>query len=283
MNNCKEALLENEDAVNNKDEYVKLFQKKFVEVEIYLQRITKEMEDLNDRQKRYYQNYKMDSFTNLNTTLNKKRETLYEEIKKYRKAKKNLKLENKKIRRGEKIMFAEENKKEKERKIEDKVIRKKNENIEKKYKKFIKNKVSKANAMKNFMNKFCNIDKVLNNNIINTNNINKITENDSVDKKEGKKEIVIFKKVAPKKNKNSERINSEVKEDEENEKSILPYEMTKRMNSFMDFSAILNDNSRIKEGVNKQKNVSRIVWEIFLLLKKTMIRKLLFCIIIIIF
>lgn len=260
MNNCKEALLENEDAVNNKDEYVKLFQKKFVEVEIYLQRITKEMEDLNDRQKRYYQNYKMDSFTNLNTTLNKKRETLYEEIKKYRNAKKNLKLENKKIRSEEKIMFAEENKKEKERKIEDKVIRKKNENIEKKYKKFIKNKVAKANAMKNFMNKFCNIDKLLNNNIINTNNINKITENDSVDKKEGKKEIVMFKKVAPKKNKNSERINSEAKEDEENERSILPYEMTKRMNSFMDFSAILNDNSRIKEGVNKQKNVSRIVW-----------------------
>ena len=33
------------------------------------------------------------------------------------------------------------------------------------------------------------------------------------------------------------------------------------MNSFMDFSAILNDNSNIKESVNnKQKNVSRIVW-----------------------
>ena len=37
--------------------------------------------------------------------------------------------------------------------------------------------------------------------------------------------------------------------------------MTKRMNSFMDFSVILNDNSRIKESVNinvKKTNISRI-------------------------
>ena len=36
----KDSLFDNEDAVNNKDEYVKLFQKKFVEVEIYLKRVT---------------------------------------------------------------------------------------------------------------------------------------------------------------------------------------------------------------------------------------------------
>ena len=56
LNNCKESLIDTEDGVNNKDEYVKLFQKKFVEVEIYLQRITKEM-DINERQKKYYQNF----------------------------------------------------------------------------------------------------------------------------------------------------------------------------------------------------------------------------------
>ena len=36
--------------------------------------------------------------------------------------------------------------------------------------------------------------------------------------------------------------------------------MIRRMNSFMDFSTILNDNSRIKETSNNIKNVSRIVW-----------------------
>ena len=71
----------------------------------------------------------------------------------------------------------------------------------------------------------------------------------------------MFKKVDPKKNKNSEKKNNGIKEDDENERSILPSDMEKRMNSFMDFSIVLNDNSKIKESVNnKQKNISRIVW-----------------------
>ena len=67
LEKCKESLFDNEDAVNNKDEYVKLFQKKFVEVEIYLKRITAEMADT--KKKKYYQNYKMDNFLILNTNL----------------------------------------------------------------------------------------------------------------------------------------------------------------------------------------------------------------------
>ncbi len=258
LNNCKESLLDNEDAVNNKDEYVKLFQKKFVEVEIYLKRITADMRD--EKKKKYYQNYKMDVFTNLNTTFNKKKETLYEEINKYRSGKKKLKIENKKIKKEEKIFMAEEEKREKEKEKEDEVLKRKNEIIEKKYKNYIKNKISKINLIKNFMNKNCNIDKLLNNNI---NNINEIKENVlSNNNDDNKKKIDMFKKIDPKKNKNNIIRNSEIKEEDEKEKSILPYEMTKRMNSFLDFSTILNDNSNIKESVNinRQKNVSRIVW-----------------------
>ena len=258
LNNCKESLLDNEDAVNNKDEYVKLFQKKFVEVEIYLKRITSDMRD--EKKKKYYQNYKMDVFTNLNTTFNKKKETLYEEINKYRSGKKKLKIENKKIKKEEKIFMAEEEKREKEKEKEDEVLKRKNEIIEKKYKNYIKNKISKINLIKNFMNKNCNIDKLLNNNI---NNINEIKENVlSNNNDDNKKKIDMFKKIDPKKNKNNIIRNSEIKEEDEKEKSILPYEMTKRMNSFLDFSTILNDNSNIKESVNinRQKNVSRIVW-----------------------
>ena len=258
LNNCKESLLDNEDAVNNKDEYVKLFQKKFVEVEIYLKRITADMRD--EKRKKYYQNYKMDVFTNLNTTFNKKKETLYEEINKYRSGKKKLKIENKKIKKEEKIFMAEEEKREKEKEKEDEVVKRKNEKIENKYKNYIKNKISKINLIKNFMNKNCNIDKLLNNNI---NNINEIKENVlSNNNDDNKKKIDMFKKIDPKKNKNNIIRNSEIKEEDEKEKSILPYEMTKRMNSFLDFSTILNDNSNIKESINinRQKNVSRIVW-----------------------
>ena len=35
--------------------------------------------------------------------------------------------------------------------------------------------------------------------------------------------------------------------------------MTKKMNSFMDFSIILNDNSKIKESVNRNHNISKIM------------------------
>lgn len=259
LNNCKESLLDNEDAVNNKDEYVKLFQKKFVEVEIYLQRITSDMED--ERRKKYYQTYKMDTFTNLNTTLNKKKENLTEEINKYKTGKKKLKIENKKIKKDEKINMEEEKVRDLEREKEDESIKKKNAIMEKKYKKLVNDKIAKHNMLKNFMNKNCNIDKLLNK--LNSNNINEINDNiisNDIDDN-NKKKITMFKKVEVKKNKNSERNNNEDIKNDEDEKSILPYEMTKRMNSFMDFSAILNDNSRIKESINtntKRNNVSRI-------------------------
>ena len=263
LNNCKESLIDNEDAVNNKDEYVKLFQKKFVEVEIYLQRITSDMED--QRRKKYYQNYKMDNFTNLNTILCKKKETLNEEINKYKIGKKNLKIENKKILKEEKDIMAQEKKRDKEREKGDGEIKKKNEIIEKKYKKYIKGKIARLNILKNFMNYNCNLDKLLNNEFIKKKaNMNEIKTNDLSDNIEDikKKKIVMFKKLPPKKNLNSERDNNEIREEEdEKEKSLLPYDLTKRMNSFMDFSTILNDNSKIKESTNNvHKNVSKIAW-----------------------
>ncbi len=148
-----------------------------------------------------------------------------------------------------------------EREKEDESIKKKNAIMEKKYKKLVNDKIAKHNMLKNFMNKNCNIDKLLNK--LNSNNINEINDNiisNDIDDN-NKKKITMFKKVEVKKNKNSERNNNEDIKNDEDEKSILPYEMTKRMNSFMDFSAILNDNSRIKESINtntKRNNVSRI-------------------------
>ena len=66
----------------------------------------------------------------------------------------------------------------------------------------------------------------------------------------------MFKKVEVKKvKKERNKIETNI-EDEENNKSILPKDMTKRMNSFMDLSIVLNDNSKIKESGNK--NISRM-------------------------
>ena len=88
--------------------------------------------------------------------------------------------------------------------------------------------------------------------------------NDNEDKKENESntnQSNMFKKVEVKKNKNNDRNyinkNKIIKEEEENEKSLLPIKMSIRMNSFMDFSAILNDNSKLKDSVIR-KNISKI-------------------------
>ena len=73
---------------------------------------------------------------------------------------------------------------------------------------------------------------------------------------ENKKESPKFKKVIVKKKKN-ERSKIEIKEDDDDAIKIskLPKDMTNRMNSFVELS-FLNDNSRIKQSVNRYNNIS---------------------------
>ena len=245
----KDSLFDNEDAVNNKDEYVKLFQKKFVEVEIYLKRVTNDLPDV--KKKKYYQNYKMDNFLLLNTNLNKKKQKIIEDISKYDEEKKKLKLENESIKKEEVVEYKKDDENENEIKIEKKNLKKKNELVEEKYKKLIEDKNNKIKKLKNFLNDNKSIENIIKNK-------NEIKNNDSINNIDNIKENknTMFKKVEVKKVK-KERNKIEMNiEDEENNKSILPKDMTKRMNSFMDLSIVLNDNSKIKESVNK--NISRM-------------------------
>ena len=245
----KDSLFDNEDAVNNKDEYVKLFQKKFVEVEIYLKRVTNDLPDV--KKKKYYQNYKMDNFLLLNTNLNKKKQKIIEDISKYDEEKKKLKLENESIKKEEVIEHKKDDENENEIKIEKKNLKKKNELVEEKYKKLIEDKNNKIKKLKNFLNDNKSIENIIKNK-------NEIKNNDSINNIDNIKENknIMFKKVEVKKvKKERNKIETNI-EDEENNKSILPKDMTKRMNSFMDLSIVLNDNSKIKESVNK--NISRM-------------------------
>ena len=245
----KDSLFDNEDAVNNKDEYVKLFQKKFVEVEIYLKRVTNDLPDV--KKKKYYQNYKMDNFLLLNTNLNKKKQKIIEDISKYDEEKKKLKLENESIKKEEVVEHKKDDENENEIKIEKKNLKKKNELVEEKYKKLIEDKNNKIKKLKSFLNDNKNIENIIKNK-------NEIKNNDSINNIDNIKENknIMFKKVEVKKvKKERNKIETNI-EDEENNKSILPKDMTKRMNSFMDLSIVLNDNSKIKESVNK--NISRM-------------------------
>ena len=248
----------NEDAVNNKDEYVKLFQKKFVEVEIYLKRVTAELPDI--KRKKYYQNYKMDNFLILNTTLNKNKQKIIEDISKYDKKKKNLKIENQKIKKEEIWEHNKDDEEEKEIKSEKQNIKKKNEILEEKYKKLIEKKKESINLLKQFIDKNININNI----IKNKNEIkNEIKIESSINNIKENKNQIKYKKVEVKKVKNDRNNENKIDNEEENNKSILPTDMTKRMNSFMDLSIVLNDNSRIREN-----NVSRMWGDISAIGKK---------------
>ena len=255
----KDSLFDNEDAVNNKDEYVKLFQKKFVEVEIYLKRITAEMPDV--KKKKYYQNYKMDNFLLLNTTLNKKKQKIIEDISKYDEEKKNLKIQNQNIKKEE---IVEINQDDNDIKNEKQNIKKKNELIEKKYKKIIENKISKIKLLKQFIEKNINIENLIKNKneMKNESSLNNINNNISETKNK-----INFKKVEVKKVKNQRNNIIDLNDEDEQNKSNLPKDMTKRMNSFMDLSIVLNENSKIKESVNKN-NVSRMWGDVSAIEKK---------------
>jgi hypothetical protein len=254
----KDSLFDNEDAVNNKDEYVKLFQKKFVEVEIYLKRVTAELPDI--KKKKYYQNYKMDNFLILNTTLNKNKQKIIEDISKYDEEKKNLKIQNQKIKKEEVVEHNKDDEEEKEIKSEKQNIKKKNEILEEKYKKLIEKKKESINLLKQFIDKNININNI----IKNKNEIkNEIKIESSINNIKENKNQIKYKKVEVKKVKNDRNNENKIDNEEENNKSILPTDMTKRMNSFMDLSIVLNDNSRIREN-----NVSRMWGDISAIGKK---------------
>ena len=247
----KDSLFDNEDAVNNKDEYVKLFQKKFVEVEIYLKRITTDMQDI--RRKKYYQNYKMDNFLILNTNLNKKKQKIIEEISKYDSDKRNLKSENQKIKKEEVIEHIKDDENENEIKNEQQELKAKNELIKETYNVLIKDKIDKINILKQFIENHNKIENmIMNKNEIKINsennniNINKISENKNPMFKK-----VNVKKVTSERNKINKNKNDEI------QKSNLPNDMSKRMDSFMDLSII---NSQLKTSVIRGPNNKSILW-----------------------
>ena len=256
----KDSLFDNEDAVNNKDEYVKLFQKKFVEVEIYLKRITSDMSDL--KKKKYYQNYKMDNFLLLNVNLNRKKQKIIDDISKYDNDKNNLKKENQKIKKEENLEHIKDEQNEIQIKNEESNLKKTNELLEKKYEKNIEEKLSKIEKLKKFLDKKINIDNLVNNNEIKKNVLMNNYINNNIDNKKG-----MFKKVEVKKI-NKER--KEIKKEKERDKSKMHNDMTKRMNSFMDLSIVLNENSNINNNNNNNNNIkiSRMWGDVSAIAKK---------------
>ena len=179
------------------------------------------------------------------------------------KIKKKLKIENQNIKKDEINEHNKDEENEKEIRNEKQNLKKNNKLIEEKYKHMIENKISEINRLKEiFKNDFNKKKEEDNKNeiIINSsiNKINNIPNN---------KNEIKFKKIDVKKVKRERNMIEINDEDDEKNKSILPEDMTKRMNSFMDFSIVLNDNSKIKESVNKN-NISKLWGDVSVIDKK---------------
>ena len=101
--------------------------------------------------------------------------------------------------------------------------------------------------MKKFLNKNSNLENEIKDDL-SVNNINNISNI---------KNEVKYKKVEIKKKVKKERNKIEIEEEDEKNKSKLPKDMTKRMNSFMDLSIVLNENSKIKD-IGIKNNISRM-------------------------
>ena len=208
----KDQLKESEDAVDTKNDYIKIFEKKLFEVEIYVQKHAKNVVDPRYEK---YKNWKMNKFLNENNDLCKLKDTYMKDNVKLRQVIQEMKNDN--------CLYEEEIKKEQTEYENTNTHH--NEEINNKVKAYIK--VYKRNillmkmkikVLRNSLDKLTNTLQYLNVNV------------------EGKKGCGEGKTKKEESNNNVNNGGDTVIY----EKSLLPLDLTRKLNNFMDFSNILN-------------------------------------------
>ena len=240
-----EKISESETNSFNKNEYIKGIEKKLFEVEIYVQKNTRNY--FNSKYDKY-KNWKLKNFLNENLTLIQKRNYLIKDNVKLHQMINNEKEENKRIKVDKKKDIVEL------KKIKNKNEKKIKESINK-YKKEIFLIGNKIKMLKIHLNDLNNEFKYL------TFNKNKalLLKNNKEENKNNQ--------INQDRSKNN--INNDISINKDT--SLLPHDMTRKLNNFMDFSLILNkkDESKIDEftrtgiGGNPFANLSNTnIWEI---------------------
>ena len=241
----EEKISESETNSFNKNEYIKGIEKKLFEVEIYVQKNTRNY--FNSKYDKY-KNWKLKNFLNENLTLIQKRNYLIKDNVKLHQMINNEKEENKRIKVDKKKDIVEL------KKIKNKNEKKIKESINK-YKKEIFLIGNKIKMLKIHLNDLNNEFKYL------TFNKNKalLLKNNKEENKNNQ--------INQDRSKNN--INNDISINKDT--SLLPHDMTRKLNNFMDFSLILNkkDESKIDEftrtgiGGNPFANLSNTnIWEI---------------------
>ena len=210
----QEKIIEFETNSTNKDEYLKSFEKKLFEVEIYIQKHTK---NLKNSKYEKYKFWKLHSFLDIYNSLIKKKNLLQKDLITIGQTINELKIEN------EKIIIENKNDIAKLSQLKNTTETKINEYIQK-YKKEIFILGNRINILKHYFNQINSDYKYFT--LLKTN----IKSNNE--------------------KKQNDNLNISVNDiNKEKDTSNLPLDMTKKLNSFMDFSILLNkkDDSKIEE------------------------------------
>ena len=240
----EEKISESENNCFNKNEYIKVVEKKLFEVEIYVQKNTRNL--FNSKYDKY-KNWKLKNFLDENLSLVKKKNFLIYDKTKFQQMINEEKEENKRI------IIDKKRNSEELRKIKNKNEKKINECMNK-YKKEIYIIVNRIKMLKIHLNDLNNEFKYLTFN---------------------KTQKLLFQKNKEdnKNNHNQDKLKNIINNDISTNKdtSLLPHDMTRKLNNFMDFSLILNkkEESKIDEltrtgiGGNPFANLSNTnIWEI---------------------
>ena len=218
----KQRIHNHEEAIDKKEEYIKSVQKKLKEVDKYIHRITRDMKNITVRNK--YQQFTIKEFlSNYDNNIKEKEKLTMEKeniVAKIIIEKNNM---NKYL--IEKFDFSQKNKKN------NSIGTKNKDTIKKcieKYKKKLKNIYLKISILKKHYETLTNRYKYLDDNII---NVNKIQQSPIQKKK-------IF-------NLKNKIMTKDVKEEE---KDKLQFNISRKLNTYMDFSSILNNNNKIEES-----------------------------------
>jgi hypothetical protein len=238
---------ENEEGLNGKEEHIKKVQKRLQEVEVYIHKLTLNM--LDKKRKKYYQDFLINDFLDVNNDLSRQKDLLTKKVEQIKIDLQATVDENKKL----KDKNDDENSKSNDKEIKNSDIKKQNEEklkkLEEKYENRIKFETTKKNLLINAIEKM--------NGQFNLFKINKLIKRSSksINLNISKEENIIsdnkifFKKIDLKK-KIKERNSGKNKietEESLSKRAKNNDDINNRINSFLDFSMLNNDNNISKE------------------------------------
>ena len=253
---------ENEEGLNGKEEHIKKVQKRLMEVEVYIHKLTLNMPDENRR--KYYQDFTISDFLDVNNDLARQKDLLTKNVDQIKNDLQATIDENKMLSNKN----GEENSKNNDREIKNNDNKKQNEEKLKKlteqYENQIKYAITKKNLLKNAIESL-NIH-------LNCRNINQLIKksNKSINIINNKEENikddinVIFKKIdiAKKKiiDRNSGRNQIEA-EESLNKRTKNNDDLNNRLNSFLDFSVL---NNKEEENLSREKFgvIKNSIWDV---------------------